>query len=199
MRLPLLAFDMGNVLLPFDHNLACQRVADACDVEPADVYRAVIDSRLEEAFERGLLTPIEFTIEVSKRLNTSLDMSWLKAAWSDIFRADQEILELVAELQDHCELHLISNTNVWHFTHASAKFRILRYFEKRTLSYEVCAFKPDSKMFKYIADIVSSGRLAVYIDDIAHYVEAACAFGAKGYVFSSCDALRSHLNELNLL
>lgn len=196
---PLLAFDMGNVLLPFDHTLACHRVASKCGTTAEAVYDELFKSGLEERFERGALTPYEFLHEVSSRLKTDFPIDWLEEAWSDIFFQDHQMLDLVDELSRQNDLHLISNTNIWHFTHAMARFPVLKYFANRTLSYEVHAFKPDSRMFQRITDQVGTHRLMVYIDDVPRYVEAASALGAQGLVFSSFEALCADLRRLGVL
>lgn len=199
MHNPLIAFDMGNVLLPFDHRLACDRVSDKCGVSADEVYSAVFKAGVQESFERGNLTGEQFTLEVSERLNHRFDPKWLRNAWSDIFSDDTEVLEIVTELSTKYELHLISNTNAWHFEHVLARFSVLQYFPERTLSYEANAFKPEPKMFSHITHCVTQNRKVLYIDDIQRYVEAAQALGALGHVFSSGRSLRTDLRRLGLI
>jgi len=199
MPVPLLAFDMGNVLLPFDHTLACKRLANRCGVSANTVYGLIFESGLEEQFERGAIAPNEFADEVSNRLMTNFTRDWLQEAWSDIFFHNQQMLDLVHKLGQRNELHLVSNTNEWHFSYVAAKFPVLQYFPNRTLSYEVHSFKPEAQMFRCISDQIGKDRLIVYIDDVPTYVAAASALGARGHVFTSIDELSLNLRKLGLL
>lgn len=195
MRTPLLAFDMGNVLLPFDHSLACERVAAESGHTKASVYERVFTSGLEEQFERGNLAPSEFVAQVSVLLSHNFDQEWLRTTWSDIFNADDEVYRLVAELSLHNELHLISNTNVWHFEYVTSKFPVLGLFGSMTLSYDVRSFKPEARMFNRITEESHSGRLIIYIDDIQRYADASEKHGAIGHTYKSHEGLRAFLVE----
>lgn len=195
MRPPLLAFDMGNVLLPFDHTLACERVAAKSGHTKATVYERIFSSGLEEQFERGALAPREFMAQVSALLSHNFDPDWLQATWSDIFIADDAMYRLVTELSQYNELHLISNTNVWHSEYVTSKFPVLGLFGSTTLSYKVRSFKPEAKMFTRIAGERHSGRLIVYIDDIHRYAEASEKHGAIGHTYKSSEGLRAFLAD----
>ena len=46
-------FDIGNVILFFDFNVAVRRIADRCQTPEADILPSI--TQLTEAFERGEL------------------------------------------------------------------------------------------------------------------------------------------------
>ncbi|MFM8400653.1 MAG: hypothetical protein ACKOAH_22735, partial [Pirellula sp.] len=49
-------FDLGNVLLYFDHGIAARSMAKLIGVEPEEIKRLVFDSEFQLAYERGELT-----------------------------------------------------------------------------------------------------------------------------------------------
>ncbi len=60
MPIELVYFDLGNVLLTFDHDLAARQMAEVAKVSEETVQRVVFEEGLQERFERGDLTTDEF-------------------------------------------------------------------------------------------------------------------------------------------
>ena len=92
---PFIAFDLGNVLLPFDHMIACRALGAINGLDPQYVYERIFESGIEKAFELGNLSPSDFTRECSDALNVNLKEDDLVDAWSDIFSPDPEMEQLV--------------------------------------------------------------------------------------------------------
>jgi len=69
---PFVAFDLGNVLLPFDHMKACRALGAMYSLDPQYVYERIFEGGIEKAFELGDLSPSDFTRECSDALNVNL-------------------------------------------------------------------------------------------------------------------------------
>ena len=54
-----LLVDLGKVLVGFDHQVTCDRIAEATG-KSADRLRPVLFGDLEASFDRGRLSPLEF-------------------------------------------------------------------------------------------------------------------------------------------
>ena len=65
-----LFFDLGNVILPFDHTRAATRIADAIDSSPSLVIEWIFDSGLQQAFECGEINQQVFCDRFSKMSNS---------------------------------------------------------------------------------------------------------------------------------
>ena len=53
-------FDLGNVLLYFDHEIGCRQVAEVAGLTPADVRRVLLDGDLLACYEDGRLSREQF-------------------------------------------------------------------------------------------------------------------------------------------
>lgn len=81
-------FDLGNVLLSFDPDVACKNVSRRFGVSIEAARRAIYDSDLQNQFERGQLTGESFAEGVRAALARSRDQvptSELLDAVSDMF------------------------------------------------------------------------------------------------------------------
>ena len=195
---PFIAFDLGNVLLPFDHMIACRALGAMYSLEPLYVYERIFESGIVQSFDLGNLSPSDFTQKCSEALNVNLNEDDLVDAWSDIFLPDPEMEKLVDELADNAELCLISNTNCWHYNLILRKFQVVAYFPRRLLSYEMHKMKPDPEVFRLALRWVQSGQVSIFIDDIEENVKSAAAVGFSAIHFSGIVPLRESLRSLGV-
>ena len=189
---PLIAFDMGNVLLPFDHMTACRAVAEKTGVRAQTIYERLFNSGIEGAFETGELDEKQFLATCSNALGVKLSVDWFRPAWCDIFRTDTRMEELVAELRGRVDLCLVSNTNPWHFDYVQQRFGVLQYFDHCVLSYLVGSMKPSKAMYEQAISVVAGPRVRLFIDDLEENVKAARSHGFEGIVFRGAEFLARH-------
>lgn len=195
---PLLAFDMGNVLLPFDHMRACTAVAARANRSPHSVYELAFKSGLEKQFEAGTFSPYEFTMRLSHAVGTSFTEADLAPLWSDIFEDDAEMDQLIAQLALKYDLCLVSNTNTWHFAHVAERYAVISRFKHRVLSYEVKSLKPERTIYEAALSFRRAGQPTVFVDDIEVNVLAAADCGMLPIHFTGKNALIESLAELGI-
>jgi HAD superfamily hydrolase (TIGR01509 family) len=193
---PFIAFDLGNVLLPFDHMKACRALGAMYSLDPQYVYERIFESGIERAFDLGNLSPSDFTQECSDALNVSLNEDDLVDAWSDIFSPDPEMEKLVEELADNADLCLISNTNCWHYNLILRKFPFVASFPRTLLSFKMHKMKPDPEVFRLALRWAQSGQTNIFVDDIEENVKSATAVGFNAIHFSGIVSLRKSLRSL---
>lgn len=196
---PFLAFDMGNVLLPFDHMRSCQALGSRVAMSADAVYTLIFASGLSRRFESGEISSADFVAACQSALGRELPPEYIRAAWSDIFVEDVRMKDFVASLVDKADLCLVSNTNELHFNWVSKRFPVIALFPKLILSYEVGAMKPTGAIFEAAAQHVLPGQSAFYIDDIAEFASAAELHGFRGICFRGCDELHNQLKELHII
>lgn len=95
---PFLAFDLGNVLLPFDHMKACNAVAHRHHLNASTVYDQIFVSGIEKQFDLGMVSPSQFTRCCAHALEINLHEDDFRDMWSDIFARDVEMETLVRQL-----------------------------------------------------------------------------------------------------
>lgn len=190
-------FDMGNVLLDFDHEIACRRVAALTGL-PADIVRhAIFQSGLELRYERGELTTEEFHAEFCQATGARLAVDELALACSDIFTLKAEMPAILAALQSAGRrVGLLSNTcdAHWRFVYPFRYPDMWRGFETFALSFELKALKPEPQIYRQAAALAGVPLEGLFfIDDRADNVTQALELGMDALLFESPGQLAREL------
>lgn len=197
-----LYFDLGNVVLNFDHRRMCRQMAEVAGIEPDAVWSLLFDTPLERQLELGEITNEQFYESFCRETGTRPDYAVLQQAGNDIFRLNTPVVAIVAMLQRAgCRLGLLSNTSEAHY----AFFGLGRYaivaeaFPIVVLSCRVRAMKPDPAIYRYAAEQagVEPGEI-FFVDDVAGHVEGARSFGFDAVQYTSADQLARDLRARGL-
>lgn len=169
-------FDIGNVILRFDFNLALQRLAQHCD--PA--AEAILDliEPVKGAYESGRLSREEFQSQVRAILRyTGSDADFI-SAWEDIFSENQPMIELIEALHGNYPLYLLSNTSDIHMDYIRERYPIFARFKDGVYSYRARASKPEPEIYQIALQQfgVIPGE-TFFIDDLLANIETARAAG----------------------
>jgi putative hydrolase of the HAD superfamily len=189
----MLFFDLGNVLLYFDHEQACRQMAEVAGLEPSTVRRAVFDSGLQHAYECGQVSTRQFYEEFCRATGTRPDFSALCEGAAAIFRPNAGIRPLVAHLAaaGH-RLALLSNTCEVHWEYvANGRYgSLLEAFSPHVLSYRVGLAKPQPEIYQAALELAGvHAAEAFFTDDRPENVEAARAVGIDAVLFTGVAAL----------
>ena len=195
---PFIAFDLGNVLIPFDHMKACRALGVIYSLDPQYVYERIFEGSIVPAFDLGNLSPSGFTQECSNALKVNLNEDELIDAWSNIFSHDPEMEKLIEELAENADLCLISNTNCWHYNSVLRDFPFVEHFPRKLLSYKIHKLKPDPEVFRLALRWAQKGQINIFIDDIEENVNSAAAVGFNAIHFSGIVPLRESLRRLGV-
>lgn len=199
MSIEFIYFDLGKVILDFDHAKGCQAIASLTGRSSAEVDQALFGSGLEDQFETGAITPSELHRQFCETLGITdvlLDEQQLMRSMSDIFSPNQPMFALIAQLRavNH-RLGILSNTCVAHWEFVTARYRILdSLFGPKILSYEARSMKPDRKIYERAID--ASGTAAAscfFVDDKPENVEGAIAAGLDAVLYQSVGKLAADL------
>ncbi len=198
-----LYFDLGNVLLRFDHRRACHQLARVTGVSSDRIWDAVFAGGLESAFERGELSREEFAQALADELDCPVgDLAGWEWAVADIFEPMEGMADLVADLhRADLRLGLLSNTNIVHWEFVSENYPwLVECFERHVLSYRVGTMKP------YLAIYEAAERLAgcrpdeiFFVDDRLENVAVARGRGWDAVRFESPEQLRRELTVRGLI
>ena len=94
MAIKYLYFDLGKVLLDFNHEIGCQQVAaiSGCSVETA--HSILFDSGLEDSFETGLLDADQFHEQFCQASGGAPNKGDFLTACSDIFSLNTSMMPI---------------------------------------------------------------------------------------------------------
>ena len=140
-----LYFDLGNVLLHFDHRLACRQMGEVAGVPADRVWDMVFASGLELRYESGEIDDRQFYETFCSQTGTRPDYDALLMAGSCIFTPNWSIFPVVGALAAAgYRLGILSNTCPGHWSYCSSgRYGLLnKGFEVYALSYELKACKP---------------------------------------------------------
>ena len=198
-------FDLGNVLLHFDHHRAARQMGEVAGITPERVWEIVFASGLELRYERGEITTEEFFESFCAASGTRPNFDRLCAAATEIFELNMSIVPVVAHLSatGH-RIGILSNTNVLHWDYAySGRYRCLqRYFQTFALSFELRAMKPEPTIYEAAATLAGTEPAKIFfVDDRPENVQGARAAGFDAILFENASqtarALRDRGIRLN--
>ena len=156
MAIEFVYFDLGNVLLNFDHQLACRQMADVADATPEQIWQVVFESGLEYEYEAGKISSRDFYEAICEALGKRPDYDRLALAGSDIFTVNVSTKAVFAQLVARCfPVGLLSNTNEmhWDFVTSGRFCMIPEDFKVTALSFEIGAIKPDPAIYAAAAEL----------------------------------------------
>ena len=195
-----LLVDLGKVLVGFDHQFTCDRLAEATGV-PAGRLRPVLFGDLEASFDRGSLSPTEFFRACEERagLPPLPDEVWT-GAWRDIFHPLPEAISALARVRPGIRRVLVSNTNALHWEGVLRVFDPSGLFDALVLSFRTGAVKPESGFWSAAlqAAACAPGE-CLYADDRPELVADAAARGIPGFVVHGPGSFAAGLDARGLL
>lgn len=194
-----LYFDLGNVLLNFDHALGCRQMAEVAGIEPEQARRAIFDTQLYREYDCGAITSEQFYERFCELTGTRADRAALFHAGAAIFQPNTSVWPLVVHLQrSGYRLGILSNTCEMHWEYVTdGRYSLLpKYFEVFALSYELGASKPASEIYRRAADLAGTApQETFFVDDIAANVEGARAAGLDAVQFTTVPTLVRDLSD----
>ena len=194
-----LLFDLGRVLVDFDHLRSAQRISAFCSKTPRQIYDLFFESGVTIDFEAGRITPEDFYLQVKQMLDLKLSYDSFEPIWNDIFflsAKNRAVFGVVNALRANYKIALLSNINILHYEYLKKNFPVFGVFDKVFLSFQVGLIKPDKEIYNLvIRDLEVSPDEIFYTDDRPELVESAKSLGINGCVFTNLGQLINDLRE----
>ena len=198
-------FDLGNVLLKFDHEQSCRNLGKLFHVPAAEVRDVVFNSGLEDQYETGELSTAEFYQRLCDRWKQQPSLSSVCVAAADIFTLNYPTLSVLTQLKAAgYRTGILSNTCEAHWKFVTdGRFRFLTdLFEDLILSYEVKSMKPAPAIYQAaIAETGLEAESIFFMDDREENVDGALRMGLNAVHFTEghqlardMDARGIHIN-----
>ena len=194
-------FDLGNVLVGFDHTIAVGRISGYSAKSKQEIYALFFDSELTREFERGSIGAQEFFGKVKSMLKMKINYAEFLPIWNEIFFSKPDTEEFVRSLEPRIKLALLSNINKLHYDYVREKFSsAIALFDKVIPSYATGFIKPEREI--YALAVRATGQTTeniVYVDDRQDLVEAAKSYGLKSIQFKNVAQLRDEFQKLGII
>ena len=197
-----LYFDLGKVLVDFDHERMFRQMGAVVGVDSQRMRIAVQESGLQKQYELGTISGPEFHAALCSSLACTADYEQLNRAGCEIFQLNDSMLPVVGDLKRAgCRMGILSNTCAPHWEYCLREFPMLReFFDVYALSCRIGACKPEPAIFLTAAELAGVAPAEIFFtDDIAEHVVAARAVGFDAVQYTGTPALVEELRDRGLL
>ncbi len=200
-----LYFDLGNVLLNFDTQIACRQMAALTGLTSQRVREVVFASGLQARYERGEVSGREFYDTLCAASGARPDYDALHHAGAAMFDLNVPVMPIVAHLYAaRYRLGILSNTceSHWRYVSGGRYVMIRDGFELSVLSYHERTCKPEAAIYLRAAELagVEPHRI-FFVDDRPENVEGALQVGLDAVLYEGprhlAAVLRSRGVEFN--
>jgi putative hydrolase of the HAD superfamily len=195
-------FDLGRVLVDFDHGIAARGLSGVMHKTPQEVYDLFFSSGLTQLFEAGKLSPEEFFSKIKEALGLRMEYDDFLPVWNGIFFLSEEnkaLYGLVKELRKRYKVLLLSNINVLHYNYLKEHFPVFDAFHAVVTSFETGAVKPDPRIYrKALEALAMPAQTVFYTDDRPELIDGAKSLGIKGFVYRGVEQLKIDLSSCGI-
>lgn len=200
MNQPVVAFDLGKVLVDFDYSIAARRIAARCARPPEDLHAFLGSSPLLIHYETGTLTRQGFFEAMRDATGFRGEPQEFGDSFADIFTEISPMIELHAGLRARgLKTYIFSNTNDLAIEHIRRNFPFFQNFDGYILSYEVKAMKPDAPIYAALEEMAGRrGDEIIYIDDRAENIAAGAAHGWRTILHETPEKTHAAMKVLGL-
>ena len=197
----IIVFDLGNVLIPFNHNKWIERLNKVEQGLGEKYYRLYMENyNVHRSYEAGQMSDEEFINRNLKWIDYKITSNDFCEIFSNIFTVNTNVVKLLPKLKENYKLVLLSNTNNVHKKYGWEKYKFLKNFDKLILSHEIGTVKPEKKIYKAVELYTREpGEKHIFIDDIKEYVEAAKQLGWDGIQFTDYENLLQEFKKRKIL
>lgn len=193
-------FDIGRVLIRVDLSRAMAGLSRSIPLSPEELWKALQNDPHWMGWQEGRISPRDWHLHITKRLGGTLSFEEFSEAWNRALDPEpMQSEEFLDGLAKKYRLAVLSNTDPIHMQYEEARYPFFRHFPVRVYSYRVGASKPNPLIYREaLKGCKVAAPEAVFIDDIAAYVEAARQLGMQGVVYQSPEQLATDLEKLGV-
>jgi glucose-1-phosphatase len=193
-------FDIGRVLIRIDVNRAMKGMASRLSLSAGELWSAIEKDPRWKDWQEGRISARDWHLHMKQRFGGSATFEQFVETWNQVLDPEPILgKELFEKLSKKHRLALLSNTDPIHVEFMEKGYDFFSYFPARVYSCAVGATKPSPIIYR---EALRACRVraeeALYIDDIAAYVEAAQGLGMAGVQFRSPEQLASSLREMRI-
>ena len=195
-------FDIGRVIIRVDIRRVQVGLTDGLSLTPEELWSAMENDPRWADWQEGRISPRDWHLHLSKRLGIALPFEKFTEVWNSALDPTPILANRLFEaLFRRFRMGLLSNTDPVHVAHLESVYDFFRYFPKsqRVYSCSIGASKPSPLIYREALRACKvRAEEAVYIDDVAGYVEAARRLGLSGIQFQTPEQLHRDFASLGI-
>ncbi|MEM8736134.1 MAG: HAD family phosphatase [Planctomycetota bacterium] len=180
-------FDLGMVLVEFDHTIGIRQLAAVTGATETDAQRVVFESGLQNEYETGLVTSEQFAAQINGELGSHATTSAIIESLSAIFTLNEPILPVLESVRaSGLPMGILSNTCQGHWEWIAKQNLPVPgdWFEFAVLSYEAKSMKPDAGIYEVSESRCHcAGSNIFFTDDRKENIQAANARGWSTHLY----------------
>jgi putative hydrolase of the HAD superfamily len=192
-------FDLGNVLLNFDWDIAADRLCARTGRTRRELDDYVVTTPFVTQLGLGQLSMQRFYEIVSRDLGFDGGYDEFARMWSEIFSPNEPMIEMAMALKGRVRQFILSNTNQIHVDYINRVYPFIHEFDGSVFSHEAGLMKPDPRI--YSLALQKFGLVpehTVFVDDIVANVDSARALGIHAIHYESVEQVRRELTKLGV-
>jgi glucose-1-phosphatase len=193
-----LIFDLGKVIINFDHSRIVRRIEQHCQFNEVEIYQKILTTSATRSYEIGTISSNEFFEQIKQSLDLRMNFAQFSEVWNSTFDLETILSEtFIKRLSEKYRLLILSDTNDLHFEFIKQNFPILQYFDDCLLSYRVGAVKPTPEIFLAALEKANCRpEECFFTDDRESNVHGAQKVGIKTVQFISAEQLEKVISDL---
>ncbi len=188
------AFDLGNVLIPWDRDRLYSQLIDD-PVERQQFLDRVMTMSVNERLDRGE----PFDVVLAEVAAAHPDVAELVLAfgsrWPETLGdADADMVELLGDLRGVVPTVALTNWAAETFPIAEARFPWLDWFDLQVVSGREGVVKPEAEIYALVEERTGASTEGIWFtDDSARNIDVAVQRGWQAHLFVDAAAARSSL------
>lgn len=196
-----LIFDLGNVLIFFDHSKMVRQLAAFCGIQQEEVKNLLDDKKTGLAYEKGAISSRDLFQLFCIKSSRTLDFQGLMHAGASIFSPNDLLLSYLPRFKEKkIRLLLLSNTCEMHFDYVLKNFSFLSYFDSLVLSYKVGSVKPEEAIYKEaLREARCPKEACLFVDDMPENIRGAEKLGIPSHHFKETTSFLEALTHQGIV
>lgn len=201
-RPALVLFDLDDVLVGYDHRARIETMASRTGTRAEQVHRALFESGVEAAADRGELDAHGTLDAFARELGAPVTLDdWIHARAAGM-SPRPEVQALAHAVSSHAEIAVLTNNGLLLRDHLDRMHPpLFPLFRGRVhCSAQYRRSKPDPEIYRQcLATLGVPPSHALFVDDKAANAEGARAAGLLAHHYTDAAGLRAALHHLDLL
>jgi len=205
MTIKAIIFDIGGVLMNYDHWKAARPMSKLLGISSKTIYQIISNKGSHPGFTKLCETKAsekEYWRHAAKKWKLDFKKFPIKkmdSLWNKIFWPNKPALKLIKKLKKNYKLGLLSNMGRGHVKYLKTKYNITNPFNVNVFSSLVGMRKPNPKIYKLILKKLKvKPNEAVFLDDLKKNVNGARRVGLNAIQFKSLSQAFKELKKLGV-
>lgn len=200
-KIKALIFDLGGVIVFYDHMIAARKMAKVIGVSPKRIYKILSGNKKEFTISYELGKPKEVYWKVlAKSLGVEkIPYKKFDKIWCTIFLPNKKMFSLIIKIRKKYKIAIISNIGKLHKNYLTKKYHFDKLASIRVYSFETGFRKPHPQIFRIVLKKLKvKPEETIFIDDLKENIEGSKKLGINGIHFRNNVQILKELEKLHV-